>query len=106
MRRDLTGRQPFRRQRQHHVVDAAEATLMLAHNRRFERAVTITGHVDVDWADISDHGLGARPIARVPALTSFDGVLGVTEMAINLPLESCLEHTFGEIAEQTARPGQ
>ena len=48
---DLTGRQPLRRQRDHHRIDPIEAALVLAHRHRFEGPVTIPRGVDLHRAE-------------------------------------------------------
>jgi hypothetical protein len=95
MGRDLTRRQTFGAEQQHHVVNAAKAALMLTHNRRVKRAITITRNIDVDRADISDHRLRARPVPRVPTVSALCSVLRVTEMAVHLTFEAGLQHPFG-----------
>lgn len=65
----------------------AETTLMVAHNRRVERPVTVPGNVHVDRADMSDHRLGAGAVTRVASITTFDLVFHIPEMAARLTLE-------------------
>ena len=106
MRLDLTGRQPFRRQRDHHRVDTVQPSLALLHRGRFEAAVTITGHVDVDRADLGDHRLRTGPVTRVGAVAAGRVVLGVAEMLIHLDLQPGLEDLLGEITQQPSRADQ
>ena len=79
---------------------------MLAHDLRFERAVTIAGHLDVDRADIGDHRLGPGAVTRVVPVAALHGVLLIAEMAVHLTLQAGLEHPAGQIAEQPTRAGQ
>ncbi len=79
---------------------------MLAHDGRFERPITIPRDLDIDRADIGDHGLGSFPVARVGSVTALDRVFGISDMAIHLTLETGLQHSLGQIAQQTARASQ
>ena len=88
MRGDLASRQPLGAQRQHHRVDAFEAALPLADRARLERAVPISGNIEVDRTDIGQHRLGARPVAGVAAVAALDRVLLIAEMLGHLDLEA------------------
>jgi hypothetical protein len=86
---------------------------MLAHNRRIERPVTITRHINLDRTDISDHGLGPGPVPQVATVSALDSVLRVTEMAVHLTLQTGRQHEFGPTLREPAltlsaleRPGE
>src|SRR4051812_40705084 len=103
---DLPGRQALGRQRQHHVVHASEAALVLAHDHRLERPIPITGDLDVDRTDIGDHRLGPRPIAAVATITALDGMLLIAEMTVHLALQAGLKDALREVPEKPARARQ
>lgn len=103
MRLDLTGCESLRGQRDHHLVDAAQATLTLAHQLGVEAAVAVAGHVELDRADLGDHRLGAGPVAGVPSVAPGRVVAGVAEMLVHLRFQAGLEDLLGQIVEQPAR---
>ena len=106
MRFDLTGREPFRGERDHHRINTIEPALTLADRQRLERAITITRHIELDRADLGDHRLRPRPIARVAVVAALDGVLRIADVFLHLDFETRLEHLLREIRKQPARPDQ
>jgi hypothetical protein len=69
MRGDLAGGQPFRIQRQHHLVDIAQAALAFLDDLRFERAFPIPWHINPDLAHrVGDHCFRPRSIAHIRGL--------------------------------------
>ena len=103
---DLAVGQPLGRQRQHHLIDPAQPPAALGHHRRLERARPVPGHVDLDRADLSQHRLGPRPVARVPRMMPSRIVGCVADMVGHLPLEHRLQHLLGQIGQQPARADQ
>ena len=87
-------------------MDAAEASLVLADDLGFERAVAVARDLDVDRADIGDHGLGPGPVPRVPTVAALHGVFLIADVGVHLTLEAGLEHATREVAEQAARTGE
>ena len=69
MRRDLPGRQPFRIQRQHDLVDLSQPALPLLHDLRLERPFPIPRHLDLHLAGrVRDHRLRPGAVAHVRRL--------------------------------------
>jgi hypothetical protein len=97
---DLPGGQPARGQRQHDLVDAIQAALPLPHDRRLEAAISITGHLNLDRADLSEHGLGPVTVARVAAVAAGRVVLVIPEMRAHLLLNRALEHRLRQPGQQ------
>lgn len=104
VRRDLTGRQPPRGQRQHDLIDPIQPALPLANDLRIERPVPIPRDLDLDRTDLGEHRLRAFPVARV--LTGRGRVLLVAEVLGHLRLERCLQHGLREPAQQASRPDE
>ncbi len=101
MRGDLPGRQALRRQRQHDPVDATQAALPLAHDRRLKAAVAIPRDFKLDRAGLGEHRLGPRAIAGVPAVAAGRIMLAVAQVRIQLPLKRRLQHQLGQLLQQT-----
>jgi hypothetical protein len=102
VRGDLTGRQALGRQRDHQLVDAGEPRLPLRNDLRLERALTVPGHRDLDLADLGQHRLRRRAVARVAPITSFGRVPRIAEMVLHLDLKRRL----GQTGQKPARPDQ
>ena len=106
MRLDLTGREPLRVQRDHIARQPVEAAPMLGHRHRLEGPRTVTGHPQIDLADLGGHPLGGRPIARVRGPAAFRGVTLIAQMLSHLDLETGLEHLAHQPRQQAAVAGQ
>ena len=103
---DLTMGQPLGRQRQHHLVHPAEAPATLRHHHRLERPRPIPRHLDLDRADLGEHRLGPRPVARVPRVMPSRIVRRVADVVGHLALQHRLQHLLGQIRQQPARADQ
>ena len=66
---------------------------------RLERGVAVAGHVDLDRPDLGQHGLGAVPVAGVPAVAAGRVVALVAEVVGDLSFQSGLDQAFGELGE-------
>jgi hypothetical protein len=75
VRRNLPGRQPARRQRQHDLIHPGQPALPLPHNRRSERGLDITRHLDLHRADLGQHRLGPHPVAGVATVAPIGSCL-------------------------------
>lgn len=103
---DLAVGEALRRERDHQVVDAGQASGVLGHDRRREGPVAVPGDRDGHRPDLGGDGLGAAAVARVPAVPSFDRVLRIAEVIVYLALERCLEHELRQLLQQAPGAGQ
>jgi hypothetical protein len=99
MRGDLPGRQALGAQRDHHRIDALQAALAFADRGRLEGALPVPGHVDLDRADLGEHGLGASAVAGVAANAALRSVTLVAEMLAHLDLQAGLEDPAGDVGQ-------
>ena len=106
VRGDLAGRQSLRRERDDQLVDAAHPPLALADDLRLERPIAVARHLELDLADLGQHRLRPRAVARVTAVATGHGVLRVTEVLVQLRLERGLEHRLRQPGQQPTRPDQ
>jgi hypothetical protein len=106
VRGDLPGREALRSQREDQLVDTVQAALALADDLGLEGPVPVTGHVELDRADLGHHRLRSLPVARIRGRSAGGVVFRVAEVLIQLALERGLQHPLGQPAQQTAGPGQ
>jgi hypothetical protein len=106
MRRHLPGGQPSRGQRDHQLVDPGQPPLALGDDLRLERAVPVAGDVDLDRPDLGQHGLGAVPVAGVPAIAPGRVVAVIAEVVGDLALERGLDQPLRQLGQQAALTGQ
>lgn len=67
---------------------------------RFEAAVTISWHFQLDRVDLGDHRLRTGPVATVATVAALDSVFRIAEMLFHLDLQAGLEDLLREIAQQ------
>jgi hypothetical protein len=106
VRRDVAGGHAARGQRQHDLIDAIQTPMPLAHDRRLERAIPITRHLDLDRADLGQHRLGPGAVAGVAAVAAHRVVLVVAQMLTHLGLQRRLEHRLGQPSQQATTAHQ
>jgi hypothetical protein len=106
MRGDVAVRQTPGRQGQHHLVDTGQPPLPLLDDLWLEAALPVAGHLDFDWSDLGQHGLGPDPVAGVAAASAGRVVFLVAEVTGDLALQGRLEHPLGQLLEQPALAGQ
>jgi hypothetical protein len=99
-------RQPFRRQRQDHLVHPAQPPLPLLDQLRLERPGPIARHRDLDRSRLGDHRLGPVPVAVVlpAALGPLTGL--VPQMIGEFALQRGLQHPLRQLLQQAALPGE
>ena len=78
--------------------------LPLADDLRFERSVPIPRHIDLHRADVGDHRLRPRAIARVPAIAPSRIVLVVPEVVCDLAFQGRLQDPLGQLLQQPPSP--
>jgi hypothetical protein len=106
MRADLPVREPFRRQRQDHLVHTAQTPLTLLDQLRLEGPGPIPRHSDLDRPRLGDHRLGPVPVAVVlPAALGPLTVL-VAQVIGELALQRGLQHPLRQLLQQAAFPGE
>lgn len=66
----------------------------------------VAGHVDLDRADIGDHGLGPGAVAGVSGAGTGRVVLLVAEVVGDLALQGGLQDPLGQLLQETALTGQ
>ncbi|KDE96751.1 hypothetical protein Y900_029350 [Mycolicibacterium aromaticivorans JS19b1 = JCM 16368] len=107
MRRDLTGGQALRVQRQHDLVHAVQATLAFLDDLRLEGRCPIARHVKFDRAGgVGQHRLGAGAVADVARPRLGRVVFLIAEVLGHLLIERGLEDRLGQLLEQPVGPGQ
>jgi hypothetical protein len=74
--------------------------LPLLHHLRLKRRVDVTGHVDLDRADLGQHRLRPHPVAGVGVVPADRIVLVVAQMLGHLFLERSLQDPLRELAQQ------
>jgi hypothetical protein len=80
--------------------------LALADGLRFEGAVTVTRHVELDGPDLGQHRLRPRAVAGVTAVAALGGVLVIAEILRHLDLQAGLEHPLRQARQQPIRADQ
>src|SRR5579859_4301326 len=103
---DLAGRQAFRGQRDHQLIDARQPALALLDDLRLERPLAISGDVDLDLADLGQHRLRTRAVARVALVAARRRMLRIAEVVLHLHLQRRLQNRLRQIGQQTARTDQ
>ena len=106
VRRDLASGQASGRQRQDDLVDPGQPALPFLHDRRLERAVPITGHLDLHRPDLGEHRLRPSAVAAVAAISTGGVVLFVAQVLGELRLERGLQHRLGQPGQQPCRADQ
>ena len=97
---------PLRVERDHVAGQAVEAAHMLRDRHRREGAVAVTGHRDLDLADLGRDRLRIGPVAGVPGPAPSRVVGFVAEMLGELDLQAGLQHLAHQVGEQAAVAGQ
>ncbi len=106
MRGDLTGRQTLGGQRDHHLVHTAQTPLPLRDDPGLEAGIAVAWHVDLDRADIGEHGLGPGAVTRVTGPAAGRIVLVIAEVIGHLALERGLQQPLGQLLQHPALTGQ
>ena len=105
MRGDVAGRHPAGVERQDLVVKPLKPRLTLANDLRVKRPRSIAGRVDLHLALVGQQPLRGRPVTRVARPTGWFVVGLIAEMVSQLDLQRALHQPLGELAQQSARPG-
>jgi hypothetical protein len=95
MRSDLPGRQTTRRQRQHDLINARQSALSLLDDLRLKRRLGVPGDLDLDWADLRQHRLSARPVTAVAAVAPYRVMLLIAEVLAHLRVKRGLDDCGG-----------
>jgi hypothetical protein len=108
MRRDLSGGQPFRIQRQHDLVHIGEPALPLFHDLRLERPFPVAGNIDADLTcSIGDNRLTAGAVAHIHRRATRPSlVLLKSQVLGEFLIKRRFQHIFGEQLQQPIRAGQ
>jgi hypothetical protein len=106
VRADLPVGQPFRRQGNHHVIDAGEPPLPFGDDFRLETGIPVPRHAELHRPGVRQHGLGPVAITGIAAVAARRVVLAIAEMVIQLAFQGALDHHLGQLAQQAALPGQ
>ena len=103
---DVAGREAFRVERDHHLIQPRQPALPDRHRDRFEAAVAIPRDLHRDVADLGADRLGIVPVARVPRPAPVDRVRLVAEVIGDLGLERALQHLANQAGQQATFAGQ
>jgi hypothetical protein len=98
--------QPFRRQRDHHLVDSGQPPLPLSNDSRLERGVTVAGHRYFHRPGTGEHRLGTVAVAGILAVTASRVILRIAQVIVQLTFQRTLNHHFGQFPQQTALASQ
>ena len=106
VRGDLPVGQPFRRQGNHHLIDARQPPLPFGDDFRLEAGIAVPRHRELYRPGLGNHGLGAVAVAGITAIAAFRVVLGIAEVVVQLALQGALDDHLGQPAQQAALAGQ
>jgi hypothetical protein len=102
----LAGREALRGQRDDQLVHPGQPPLPLRDDLRFEAAVPVAGHFNLDRPDLGQHRLRPASVAGVSAIPAVRVVLAVAEVIDELALERGLDQPLGQLGQQAALAGQ
>jgi hypothetical protein len=100
MRLDLTHRQAAGIEADDPIVEPVQPGLPLGHNLRFEAAVAVTRHRDLDRAVVADHRLARISVAAVAAAAAGRVAFLIAEMLAQLGTQRSLQQAFLQLPEQ------
>ena len=106
MRGNISGREAFRVERDHHLIQARQATLPDRHDLWFERCVAIPGNLNLNLTELGANRFRVVTVPRVARATPFHSVTFVSEMVVHLDAGRALEHLANQIRQQTSLASQ
>jgi len=98
--------QPFRGQRNNHLIETGQPPLPFRDDLRLETRIPVPRHSDLHRPRLSEHGLGPVAITGITAITAGRVVPAIAEMVIQLAFQRALDYHFRELAEQAALAGE
>ena len=106
MSSDVAGRETFRIQRDHHLVQTRQSTLTNRDSDRLKCAIAVPRDPQLNVTDLGAHRFGIRPIPGIARPPALDRVSHVTQMAGHLGFQGALENLTDQISEHATLPGQ
>ncbi|MEY9776367.1 hypothetical protein ABH915_001975 [Arthrobacter sp. MW3 TE3886] len=91
-------------QREDDLVDPVQTSFSLGHNHRLERPVPIPGHLNLDRADLGQHGLRPGAVAHVGCDRRL--AMLVAQVLGQFRFQRGLQHIPRKLAQQPARAYQ
>jgi tetratricopeptide (TPR) repeat protein len=82
------------------VVKPREPRLILGHDLRIKRPVTISRRLQIEFSEVPFQLFPALPVARVPAMMAHRIMLLVTQVIDHLSLQCPLQHCLGQLFQQ------